>query len=119
MLLVLIAQTGLGLFAVDVDGLYEGPLSLLVSYEAAREASELHAMVVNGLLILVGLHIAAVLFHLLYKRENLTKAMLTGRGRIAKGVFPPRLVSDWRAALVLALSAAAVLGGIETAARVF
>ena len=119
MLAVLVAQASLGLFAVDVDGLYDGPLSFLVSYDAAREAAELHAMVVDGLLILVGLHIAAVLFHLLYKRENLTRAMLTGRGRLAEGQTPPRLVSDWRALLVLVLAAAAVLGGIEIAARVF
>ena len=119
MLLVLVAQAGLGLFAVDVDGLNDGPLSVLVSYDAAREAAELHAMVVDGLRILVGLHLAAVLFHLLYKRENLTKAMLTGRGRLAAGQTPPRLVSDRRALLVLVLAAAAVLGGIEVAARVF
>lgn len=119
MLLVLVVQASLGLFAVDVDGLNDGPLSFLVSYDAAREAAELHAMVVDGLLILVGLHIAAVLFHLLYKRENLTKAMLTGRGRLAAGQTPPRLVSDRRALLVLVLAAAAVLGGIEVAARVF
>ena len=119
MLLVLVVQASLGLFAVDVDGFNDGPLSFLVSYDAAREAAELHAMVVDGLLILVGLHIAAVLFHLVYKRENLTKAMLTGRGRLAAGQTPPRLVSDRRALLVLALAAAAVLGGIEVAARVF
>ena len=119
MLLILAVQAGLGLFAVDVDGLNDGPLSFLVSYDAAREAAELHALVVDGLLILVGLHVAAVLFHLLYKRENLTRAMLTGRGRLAEGQTPPRLVSDWRALLVLALAAAAVVGGIEIAARVF
>ena len=119
MLLVLVVQASLGLFAVDVDGLNDGPLSFLVSYDAAREAAELHAMVVDGLLILVGLHLAAVLFHLVYKRENLTKAMLTGRGRLAAGQTPPRLVSDRRALLVLVLAAAAVLGGIEVAARVF
>ncbi len=119
MLLVLVVQASLGLFAVDVDGFNDGPLSFLVSYDAAREAAELHAMVVDGLLILVGLHIAAVLFHLVYKRENLTKAMLTGRGRLAAGQTPPRLVSDRRALLVLLLAAAAVLGGIEVAARVF
>ncbi len=117
MLLVLAAQASLGLFAVDVDGLNDGPLSFLVSYDAAREAAELHAMAVDGLLILVGLHIAAVLFHLLYKRENLTGAMLTGRGRLAEGQTPPRLVSDRRALLVLVLAAAIVLGGIEIAAR--
>ena len=119
MLMVLVVQASLGLFAVDVDGFNDGPLSFLVSYDAAREAAELHAMVVDGLLILVGLHIAAVLFHLLYKRENLTKAMLTGRARLAAGQTPPRLVSDRRALLVLVLAAAAVLGGIEVAARVF
>ena len=119
MLLVLVVQASLGLFAVDVDGFNDGPLSFLVSYDAAREAAELHAMVVDGLLILVGLHIAAVLFHLVYKRENLTKAMLTGRGRLAAGQTPPRLVSDRRALLVLVLAVAAVLGGIEVAARVF
>ncbi len=119
MLLVLALQASLGLFAVDVDGLNDGPLSFLVSYDAAREAAELHAMVVDAILILIGLHLAAVLFHLLYKRENLTKAMLTGHGRLAEGQTPPRMVSDRRALLVLALAAAAVLGGIEIAARVF
>ena len=119
MLLILVVQAGLGLFAVDVDGLYDGPLSFLVSYDAAREAAELHAMVVDALLILVGLHIAAVLFHLLYKRENLTRAMLTGRGRLAEGQAPPRLAPEWRALLALALAAAVVLGGLELAARVF
>ena len=119
MLLVLVSQASLGLFAVDVDGLNDGPLSFLVSYDAAREAAELHAMVVDALLILVGLHVLAVLFHLLYKRENLTRGMLTGRGRLAKGQAPPHLVSEWRALLALALAAVAVLGGIEVATRVF
>ena len=119
MLLLLIAQAGLGIFSVDVDGFNEGPLSFLVSYDAARNAAELHAIVVDLLLVLVGLHLAAVLFHFLYKRENLTRTMLTGRTRLAAGETPPRLVSDRRALLVLVLAAAAVLGGIEIAARVF
>ena len=119
MLVILAAQAGLGLFAVDVDGLYDGPLSFLVSYDAARETAALHGLVVDALLILVGLHVAAVLFHLFYKRENLTRAMLTGRARLAPGQAPPRLVPDRRALLALALAAAAVLGGIEIAARVF
>ena len=59
MLLALLLQVGLGIFAVDTDGLYEGPLSFLVSYDAAREAAELHGRVVDVLLVLVGLHLAA------------------------------------------------------------
>lgn len=119
MLFLLIAQASLGIFSVDVDGLNEGPLSFLVSYDAARNAAELHAIVVDLLLVLVGLHLAAVLFHLVYKRENLTATMLTGRARLAEGETPPRLVSDRRALLILVLAAVAVLGGIEIAARVF
>ena len=118
MLLVLLAQTGLGVLAVDVDGVYEGPLSFLVSYEAAREAAELHAVVVDGLLILVGLHLAALIFHRVYKRERLVKPMVTGWASHPLGERPPpRLVSDWRALLVLAVAAAVILGGFELAWR--
>lgn len=119
MLLLLVAQASLGILSVDVDGLNEGPLSFLVSYDTARNAAELHGIVVDLLLVLVGLHLAAVLFHLVYKRENLTGTMLTGRARLAEGETPPRLVSDRRALLVLVLAAVAVVGGIEVAARVF
>ena len=119
MLALLLLQTGLGLFAADVDGLHEGPLSLLVSYDLAREASELHALVVDILLGLVGLHLAAILFHLIYKRENLTGAMVTGRGPVPAAFEEPRIAGDGRAVVVLAVAAAVVLGGIELARIAF
>ena len=118
MLAVLLLQAGLGIFAVDVDGLHEGPLSFLVSYDAAREAAELHGDVVDVLLVLVGLHLAAILFYRLFKREKLVKPMVTGRATLpADGRPAPRLVSAWRALLVLAVAAALILGGIELAWR--
>ena len=118
MLAVLLLQAGLGIFAVDVDGYNEGPLSFLVSYDAAREAAELHGDVVDVLLVLVGLHLAAILFYRLWKRERLVKPMVTGRATLpADGRPAPRLVSAWRALLVLAIAAAVILGGIELAWR--
>ena len=117
MLLTLLVQASLGVFAVDVDGLHEGPLSFLVSYTAARRAAELHGLVVDALLVLVGLHLAAVAFYWLYKRENLVKPMLTGRASLPSGTPGPRLVSDWRALLVLAFAAAVILGGFALAQR--
>ena len=118
MLAVLLLQAGLGIFAVDVDGFNEGPLSFLVSYDAAREAAELHGDVVDVLLVLIGLHLAAILFYRLFKRERLVKPMVTGWASLPAGDRPaPRLVSDWRALLVLAIAAAVVLGGIELARR--
>ena len=118
MLAVLLLQAGLGIFAVDVDGYNEGPLSFLVSYDAAREAAELHGDVVDILLILVGLHLAAILFYRVFKRERLVKPMVTGWASLPAGDRPaPRLVSAWRALLVLAIAAAVILGGFELARR--
>ena len=118
MLLFLLLQAGLGVFAVDVDGLHEGPLSFLVSYDAARAAAELHGDVVDVLLVLVGLHVAALLYHRLWKRERLVKPMVTGWAELPPGDRPaPRLASDWGALLVLAVTAAVVLGGFQLAWR--
>lgn len=117
MLAALLAQAGLGLFAADVDGLHEGPLSFLVTYDLAREAAELHGLVVDILLVLVGLHLAAIVFHLLYKRENLTGPMVTGRANVAEKFEAPRLAPDSRALLVLAVAVVAVVGGIELTSR--
>jgi len=120
MLAVLLLQAGLGVFAVDVDGLYEGPLSFLVSYDAAREAAELHGEVVDVLLVLVGLHLAAILFYRIWKREKLVKPMVTGRAVLplqAGERPPPRLVSAWWALLVLAIAAALILGSFDLAWR--
>jgi cytochrome b len=78
MLLVLVAQVGLGLFAVDTDGLESGPLSHWVSFDTGRAAAELHEANFRLLQGLIALHIAAVLFYLFIRRDNLIAAMLSG-----------------------------------------
>ena len=75
----------------------------------------------------MGLHLAAILFHRIYKRERLVKPMVTGWASLpaagtgvgdgADDQPAPRLVSDWRALLVLAVAAAVVLGGFALAQR--
>ena len=64
---LLLAQIVLGLFAVDVDGIESGPLSTYVSFDTGRVAAEWHEAVFDVLLWLIGLHVAAVLFYLLYQ----------------------------------------------------
>jgi len=76
---LLLAQIVLGLFTVDVDGIESGPLSLYVSFDAGRVAADWHDGLFDVLLWLIGLHIAAVLFYLLYKKENLISTMLNGK----------------------------------------
>jgi cytochrome b len=80
MILALVAQVTLGLFAADTDtGLDSGPLSRFVSYDFAEMAGDLHEDAFNILLILIGLHIAAIIFYLVFKRANLIGPMITGR----------------------------------------
>lgn len=99
MLLALIVQVGLGLFAVDIDGLESGPLADYVSFDAGRWAAKLHHRSFNVLLALVALHVAAVLFYALWKRRNLVMPMITGR-MVSDAAEPGRFVGPGRAAAV-------------------
>jgi len=77
-LILLVAQIAFGLFAVDVDGMESGPLSLYVSFEAGRVAAEWHEAIFNVLLWLVALHILAIAYYLVVRRQNLAAAMVHG-----------------------------------------
>ena len=77
MLVSLLIQTGTGLFAND-DVLFEGPLYHLVSKKTSDWLTSIHLLNQKVLLILVVIHIGAVLFYLIAKRENLMKPMITG-----------------------------------------
>jgi cytochrome b len=80
MLGLLAVQIGLGLVAVDVDGLESGPLSHWVSFDTGRTCAELHETVFDLLLAMIAIHLLVVLFYLLYRRENLITPMITGVG---------------------------------------
>jgi cytochrome b len=81
LLLVMVVQIVTGLFAVDIDGIESGPLSDRVSFDTGRWSAELHEVSFTVLQVMVALHIVAVLFYLLYKRDNLITPMITGRRR--------------------------------------
>lgn len=103
-LLVLLVQVATGLFAVDVDGIESGPLSDRVSFELGRSFARIHRLSFTVLEGLVILHVAAVLFYLVYKRTDLLGPMFTGRRgfRADPGLaFAPA----WRAAIVAGLAA--------------
>ena len=103
MLFLLLVQSGLGLFAVDVDGIESGPLSDLVSFDTGRYLARWHGKIVNILLVFIFLHLAAILHYAFYKRENLTAAMLTGVKRLPPGTAPAvSVVKLWRAIVGLA-----------------
>lgn len=80
LMLGLVLMVGiLGLFAVDVDGLYSGPLSSYVTFKPGRHLAHLHYHWFKILLWAIGLHLAAVTFYLIYKRQNLIGPMIHGK----------------------------------------
>jgi cytochrome b len=101
MLGAIAVQVGLGLFAIDEDGLNEGPLAHFVSMDAAEEIAALHEDWFDVLLILIVLHIAAILFYRLVLGKRLVGPMLTGRGAIDPETEPMRPGKCWIALLCL------------------
>ncbi len=61
------SQAGLGLFSSDEDGLMSGPLANVISLDLSEEITDLHEDLFNVLLVLIGIHVAAV--HLLLDRQ--------------------------------------------------
>lgn len=104
---LMIADAGFGLFAQDVDGLESGSLAKFVSYDTADWARSWHALLFNVLLAVVAIHVLAILFYLLVKRDNLVAPMVTGRKTIEREVGEPAMAPAWRALASAAISAAA------------
>jgi cytochrome b len=96
MLLAMATQVTLGLFATDIDGLESGPLSHLVTFDTGRTLAEAHEVSFNVLLALIALHVVAILFYLLYERNDLVTAMLSGRKRVEGEPPGMRPAPGWR-----------------------
>lgn len=93
MVLALVVATLLqavtGLFAND-GAAVEGPLAPLVSIGDSDRLSIFHRWNVTVLLALSGLHLAAVAFHWLVKKENLVGAMFTGVKHVPEAALRER-----------------------------
>lgn len=106
MLLTLLVQVGLGLFASDIDGLESGPLSHLVDFDASRTAAKLHETTFRVVQGLVGLHLAAIAYYWLWKRQNLIGAMITGKARFSGEALRPAAIWSLLVGVVLAVAVA-------------
>ena len=110
LLLVLAAQVGTGLFASD-DGL-GGPLAGTVASGTAYAIAELHEGLSGALLGLIGLHVLGVLVESLLTRDNLVRAMITGRKAVMPGEAEAgrsaAVAPSWLAALALATASGIV-----------
>ncbi len=99
-------QVAMGLFSSDEDGLVSGPLAQWVGFEASEQITELHEDFFNVLLVLIGVHVAAILFYALFKRRNLLGPMITGRAVLDPEAQPMRPAKWWVVLLCLAAALA-------------
>src|SRR5215203_6269806 len=108
LLAVLVVQASTGLFSND--GMFnEGPWARFVSSEMSDRLSTLHYYNHWLIAVLVALHIAAVLFYLLARDEDLITPMLTGdKIGIEAPAADDGAATRWRAAVLAAIAGGAV-----------
>jgi cytochrome b len=105
MLAVLLAQVGTGLIGDD-ESAFTGPLNKFVSNAKGLTATWYHKRIGQWVIVgLVAVHIAAVLYYLWKKKDNLIRPMLHGDKELAADVTPSRddAVSRLAAVAVLAV----------------
>ena len=92
-------QAGLGLFAIDEDGFEGGPLSDRIDFDLARQIAEWHELSFRLIQALVVLHLAAILYYVFRKREDLLRPMVTGVRRFSGPVQGLVRAPLWRLAV--------------------
>jgi cytochrome b len=103
MLFTLLVQAGTGLFAND-DIATQGPLYRWVSKSSSDWLTRIHKLNQEVIIALVLIHVLAVLFYFLYKRENLVKPMISGVKEWSGTIPEPATGRTWTAALIAGLA---------------
>ncbi len=106
MLAALLIEAGTGLFSNGSD--VKGPLAHRVGKAASDWLSSLHSVSFYVLLALVVIHILAIIAYAAFKRQDLVRAMVTGRKRLPANLRQPHFASPLLAAGILAAAAGAV-----------
>ena len=105
---LLLVQVATGLISND-DIAFSGPLTDLVTASVSNRRTGVHHLLAHVIFVVVGLHIGAVAFYTLFKRQSLVRPMFTGwkedaQGESARGGDVGALIVS------VALAAAAVYG---------
>lgn len=86
LLAVMLIQVGTGLFALNDESEFYGPLYELVSTSWNTKLTHWHTQWVDVLLVLTGLHVLAIAYYTWIKQNNLISPMLTGKDRMTANV---------------------------------
>lgn len=114
MLALLALQSISGLYNNE-DAVFEGPLYYGAEPALREVMHSIHEVAFNVLLALIGLHIAAVLYHQLRRGEKLIQAMWRGSAPGREGRATP--VPFWLALVLLSVAAVLLWWGLEQAPR--
>ena len=106
LLALLALSLGTGLFAEDTDGLESGPLASRASYAVTSGAATWHGRLFDALLVLAALHLCAIVFYALVRRDDLVSPMVRGSRLAPAGTASMRPAGPWR----LLVSAGAAVG---------
>lgn len=106
MWLLIAIQIILGLFAIDVDGFDGGPFIDAISFETARQFAHWHELNFNILTGFIFLHLAAISYYLIWRKQNLVKPMITGNSISQSAEFETQKVSKLHLIIGLALAIA-------------
>lgn len=110
MLVLLAIQAISGLFMTD-DIFLDGPYRQLASEEILRLMNTLHHLAFDVLLYVIALHVGAIVFYSVYKKQKLVPAMVHGNKEIkTAGISNSRLL---RALIVALITAVVVYVAIE------
>lgn len=111
LLLAVLVQVGTGLFADD-EYYYFAPLNKFVSSDTASTLTQIHGTSAKVILALVVLHIVAIIFYRVVKREKLLAAMITGKKPDEQDQYEPIPSSRLPLAIVIAIAVVATVYGV-------
>ncbi len=110
MLLMVGAQAVTGLFLIDNTEIWSAPYHSSVDAETSSKLMSFHDFNFDMLIWVIGLHVFAILFYAVYKRQKLVGPMVTGR-KSAEVVPQQEAISSsqlWKALIVALVCAGGV-----------
>jgi cytochrome b len=138
MVVTLAIQGVTGLFANDGVA-HEGPLSPLVSLDVSNAMTDIHDWNLKLIVVLVAIHVLAIVFHLIVKKDEIVIPMFTGTKHVSAELLRERremprgtklrraasrensasyIESSWRALKLFAVAVAAVAVVVAVVPRV-